>query len=225
MTLYAASLRDIAEPVENKIKEKKPATEKQLAALAKAQETRKRKREEADQAKKAADEEIENKKKEIEAKEAELVEKKRLQAEKRAAKKLEKMQVEEVKVPDQDLETVKKEFEKVEKKRAAYEKRRTNKVKKAASTETGSIGEAVDEAVNEMKAGEPPIWFKQFVDGVKKEEVATVPKKAKKEFKEETHKAASSSWNDGLTRDSIQHEVDNHLSKMYSMIFAGRRMK
>lgn len=230
MTLYSASLKDIAQPVATK-KEKKPATEKQLAALAKAQETKKRKREEADLAKQQLEDEIENKKKEIEVKEAEIAEKKRLQAEKRKAKKLEKLAplVEEevvvepeVKQDPEDLIAAKKAFEKVEKKRIAYEKRVANKKKKL--TQETDLDQAVDEAMVDIKS-EPPVWFKQYVDGVKNEEVMVVPKKSKKEFKKEAVETASSSWNNGLTRDCIQNEVDNHLSKMYNMIFAGRRMK
>jgi hypothetical protein len=233
MTLYSASLKDIAQPVEKKIKEKKPVTEKQLAALSKAQETRKRKREEADEVQKQVEIEVENKKKEIELKEAELAEKKRVMSEKRKIRKLEKLQNKNIDVVKDVLKTEVKEdtdtvdaakvaYEKVEKKRLAYEKRVANKKKKASKPT--DLDEALDEAMGEIKS-EPPVWFRQFVDGVKNEEVKVVPKNAKKDFKKETVETASSSWNDGLTRDCIQNEVDNHLSKMYNMIFAGRRMK
>lgn len=52
MKLYSAKIDDIAKPVAEEpvkeVKEKKPRTEKQIAALEKAKEARKRKREEID---------------------------------------------------------------------------------------------------------------------------------------------------------------------------------
>ena len=65
MKLYSAKIDDIAKPVAEEpvkeVKEKKPRTEKQIAALEKAKEARKRKREEID----AKKEEIKEKEKEI----------------------------------------------------------------------------------------------------------------------------------------------------------------
>jgi hypothetical protein len=40
-------------------------------------------------------------------------------------------------------------------------------------------------------------------------------KKAKIEAKE----TAAKSWNDGFVRDRVTNEVDNHMNRMYSMIF------
>jgi len=104
MTLYSANIQDLAKPVKKgkkkveekvevpveepqAVKEKKPPTEKQLAARAKLVESRKRKREEDDAAKKAEAEAIATKQEEIKRKEEEIAEKKRVQAEKRKAKK------------------------------------------------------------------------------------------------------------------------------------------
>lgn len=110
MTLYAADVMDLAKPVETKKskgkkkevlptppvsepeqeKQEKPKrvlSEKQLAALEKAKETRKRKREEAIAAKAAEEDAIKKKQEEILAKEAELTAKKEAAKEKRRLKR------------------------------------------------------------------------------------------------------------------------------------------
>jgi len=116
MTLYSANVLELATPVPKKgkkgakaieapsmdpttseapaAKPKRVASEKQLAALAKGQETRKRKREEALAAKAAEEELIKSKEQEIASKEAELQKKVEERKEKRKAKALEKKQSE-----------------------------------------------------------------------------------------------------------------------------------
>ena len=67
----------------------------------------------------------------------------------------------------------------------------------------------------------PPQWFAKYVEGVKKEQATLKPEKvATKQIKEEAKEAASKSWNNGLTRNRVQNEVDGHMSRMYSMIFS-----
>jgi len=230
MTLYSADVFDLAKPVPKKgkgkkvaetapvpeqpvpeqiaeqiagpttpalekpVKEKKPATEKQLAALAKAQETRKRKREEAEQAKAAAAESekalvlaAEEKKKAAEAK-----------------------------------------------KEAAREKRRGKKTQLPTPAE--SLDEEIDSAVKEIvpvqkkqkvvDENDPPAWFKQYVAGVKKEEdKISTEKKPKKQIQKEAVEVAQKNWNDEFTRHRVRNEVDGHMSRMYQMMFAGRKMK
>ena len=63
----------------------------------------------------------------------------------------------------------------------------------------------------------PPKWFSQYVQGVKSEEakVADV-KRPRKVIAEEAKAAASQSWNDGLTRNRVQNEIDGHMNRMYS---------
>lgn len=71
--------------------------------------------------------------------------------------------------------------------------------------------------------GEPPQWFQKYVEGVKKEEaVQKVEKVPAKQVKIEAQQAAQKSWDDGLTRDRVSNEVDNHMNRMYGMIFAKR---
>lgn len=207
MTLYSADVLDIAKPVPKKGKgkknvektvepvnepvpepevvevapTKKQPTEKQLAALAKAQESRKRKREEAEKVK-------------------------------------------------QELFDAEKQKE--EKKQEVKEKRKAKKIQKLA-TPPPSLDEEIDRAVEELTVkpssrdnGEPPLWFKQYVSGVKKEEAKiSREKKPKKQIQQEAVEVAQKNWNDSFTRDRVRNEVDGHMSRMYQMMFAGRRMK
>ena len=104
-------------------------------------------------------------------------------------------------------------------------------------TETSSNGsedltmeETIDREVKKMKKNssdnEPPIWFKQYVAGVKKEEAKiSREKKPKKQIQQEAREVAQTSWADGFTRDRVRNEVDGHMSRMYQMMFGGRRMK
>ena len=165
---------------------KKQPTEKQLAALAKAQESRKRKREEAEKAK-------------------------------------------------QDL--IDAEKQKEDKKMETKEKRKAKKIQKL-STPPPSLDEEIDRAVEELTVkssststlkrddNEPPSWFKQYVSGVKKEEAKiSREKKPKKQIQQEAVEVAQKNWSDSFTRDRVRNEVDGHMSRMYQMMFAGRRMK
>ena len=62
----------------------------------------------------------------------------------------------------------------------------------------------------------PPQWFAKYVEGVKSEQATLKPEKVgKKQIKEEAKEAASKSWNNGLTRNRVQNEVDSHMSRMY----------
>lgn len=62
----------------------------------------------------------------------------------------------------------------------------------------------------------PPQWFAKYVEGVRQEQATLKPEKVgKKKIKAEAKEAASKSWNNGLTRNRVQNEVDSHLSRMY----------
>jgi hypothetical protein len=43
-----------------------------------------------------------------------------------------------------------------------------------------------------------------------------------KQVKQAAKDVAQESWNNGLTRDRVNNEVDNHMNRMYSQIFASR---
>lgn len=67
----------------------------------------------------------------------------------------------------------------------------------------------------------PPQWFAKYVEGVKKEQATLKTEKvAPKQIKEEARETASKSWNNGLTRNRVENEVNGHMSRMYSMIFS-----
>ena len=223
MTLYSADVLDLAKPVSKKgkgkeiateakepevqaeKKQKKAPTEKQLAALAKAQETRKRKREEAESASNAAQKvEQERIEKENELKQKKE-QKKQEQKEKRRLKKMEKAPKAPATPPPTETSS-------------------------SNGSEDLSLEEAIDHEVKKMKSStshsDPPAWFKQYVAGVKKEEAKiSREKKPKKQIQQEAREVAQTSWADGFTRDRVRNEVDGHMSRMYQMMFGGRRMK
>lgn len=217
MPLYAASLMDVAKPVEKKTKKKieksesletieekpvKEVSEKRMAALAKAQETRKRKREEAAAAKLAEEEAIKNKEAEIKAKEEEINRKKEEMKEKRRLKRESKKQ------------------------------EATPPVSEGSEGASESISEAAEKPKKVRKSktvrdeNTPPIWFQKYVEGVKHEEAKqSQTKVSKKQVEEEARQTATQQWQDGFTRDRVQNEVDSHMGRMYGMIFHNRKMK
>lgn len=211
MPLYAADIESLAKPVKKvggkkrkaeeasqvqevtpavtpepeAKRERKPPTEKQLAARAKFAENRKKKLEEQAAEKLRLESEVAEKQKAIEAKEAEIAAKKQARAEKRKAMKEKEIDV-----------AVEKAVEEVEPK--------PKKVKRTLKR---------DESV-------PPIWFEKFVESAKMEESKiAADKKPVKMIKEEAKAVAQVQWSDGYTRDRVNQQVDNHMSKLYGMIF------
>lgn len=111
------------------------------------------------------------------------------------------------------------------KKQARAEKRKAGK----------EIDKAVDEAIEEPAEPKPkkqrvqkpkrdesvpPVWFERFVESAKLEESKiAADKKPSKQVKEEAKEVAKAQWSDGYTRDRVNAQVDNHMGKLYSMIF------
>lgn len=175
------------------VKEKKPRTEKQIAAMERMKAGR--------EAKKAAKllEEAEKVRMETDAKEREEA----------AIKAKEK------------------------KKLAAAEKRKLKKMEK-------NVDVAVDEAVAHVEQQEikpppmkkkrvskkvdPPEWFEQYIKGVKTEHnsVRAEPQ-PKEKVEKESVEEAKTHWNNSFTRARVTNEVDNHMDKMYQMMF-GRKL-
>jgi len=92
-----------------------------------------------------------------------------------------------------------------------------------APTEEVKAEEVTEEKTEEVKVKKqraprqkkdptiPPQWFAKYVEGVKKEQATLKPEKVgQKKIKEEAKEAASKSWNNGLTRNRVQNEVDSH---------------
>lgn len=236
MTLYAANVMDIAKPVETKPKKerkrkakeepstpenkeepsesipppapKKPLSEARMAALEKAKETRKRKREEALAAKAAEEEEIKAKEEEIKAKEEEIARKKEEAKEKRRLKREAKRMANQE--PQEETPPT-SEVSETPTPSVQEDQPKPKKVRKVKVVRDDSI---------------PPAWFQKYVEGVKQEEAKVSPASvSKKQVTETARQVAQNAWEDGLTRDRVQHEVDNHMSRMYSMIFHNRRFK
>ena len=214
MTLYAANVLDVAKPIEKKGKK---STSKKVEAPV---------------------EEVPVPpptpvlaKKELTEKQLAALEKRKLKRQELLATK--KAEEEAIKAKEQEIRE--KEEEISRKKEEAKEKRRLAREarKQEASPPTSATSEASEEVPvktskkrKEREEMEPPAWFQKYVAGVKKEEAKqSVAKIPKKEVLQEAKQTAQEQWNDGLTRDRVQNEVDAHMSRMYGMIFNNRRFK
>jgi len=115
------------------------------------------------------------------------------------------------------------ELELKEKKKEALKLKKKQKADLKALEK--NLNEAYASELEKIKTDreEPPPWFKKYIGSVKKEENAVGDKKPKKAMAEEIETVAEKTWNDGVTRDRVKQEVDNHMSRMYSQIFGNRR--
>lgn len=105
-------------------------------------------------------------------------------------------------------------------------KSRKRKIPEPVSA-TEPIQEAVSrKVVKKRNPEEAPVWFKKYVEGVKKEQAESkTPKVPKKQIAEEAATEANVKWQDGMVRDRLSNEVDGHLNRMYGMIFGKRAMR
>lgn len=216
MTLYAANLSELALPV--------------IKPLSKAQETKKRKREEKEaatakaandlalQAKKDASDakkdlakqKREAKKEKVEKVEAEKVVKPKKSNKANKANKAEKVDVSEAEEPEDedeaDVEAEQVVDESVGESETVAEvpqKKQKKEIKTVAKVAT--LSEEV-----------PPAWFNKIMQGFKTEEVKQGKvKKPRKVIIAESKVAAGEAWNDGLTRNRVTAEVNDHMSRMY----------
>jgi hypothetical protein len=206
MVLYSADIMDVAQKVKS-VKEKKPLTAKQLAAIEK----------------KKAKEPVEEKVAPVE--EPKKVVKKRVKKEKPVS-------VEEPKSLEEALEEALEEEEPKKRKRAPKKKDPAlecflepkpveEKVEeKPKRKRAKKVSETVKSIKDIEKEAEPPVWFKKYIEGVQREKKMQAGEKvAKKQLKEEAEGLAQKSWEDGLTRDRVHDELDNHMSRMHRMIF------
>jgi hypothetical protein len=185
------------EPAPKEPAPKKERSEKQIAAFEKAKETRKRKRDEAELLSKlAAKEEAERLSREETEKEAKVkaVEDAALAASKQA------------------------------KKEAAKQKRLQKQLATPPdSTESTSPTQEVKLTEPSEAKEEPPSWFKKYISGVKLEENHhATPPVAKKVVKQNAEIEATNQWSQGVVRDRVNNEVNQHLHRLYSQIFSGR---
>jgi len=208
MVLYSANLSELATAVPKKGKKNVPVESGDAPVLTKAQETRKRKREEKDA---AATEAAEAKA----AKEEAATAKKEAAKQKRAAKKAAAPVTPSVTVEDDQEETNTEEAIEA----ALAELMPPPAEKKIAKPKTQKpIAGPSDDT--------PPKWFNAYVQGVKSEEAKQSKiKKPRKVIVQESKHAADQAWKQGLTRDRVTTEVNDHMNRMYSQIFGARRMK
>lgn len=198
MKLYSAKIDDIAKPVAEEpvkeVKEKKPRTEKQIAALEKAKEARKRKREEID----AKKEEIKEKEKEIDE-----------AVEQAVAKKIGKQEAT-PSVTSEEEAPVKKS------------RKQSNPKKVPQKPEVDAVATAPGSAVERSNVNEdvhePPAWFKTFIANTRAEEAKlSKPKKPRKQVRKEAEEMAQHKWQDSHTRDRVQTQADNHMRQMHQL--------
>jgi hypothetical protein len=207
MKLYSAKIDDIAKPVVDEteqvkqVKEKKPRSEKQIAALEKAKEARKRKREEIESKK----EEIKQKEKEIEEAVDEAVAKK--------IKKVEKVQESTPSITSEEEAPVKKSRKQAKPKQVPQK----SEVDIVASAPGSPVERSKRPAVAE-DVHEPPAWFKTFIANTKAEEAKlSKPKKPRKQVRQEAEAMAQHKWQDSHTRDRVNTQADNHMRQMHQL--------
>lgn len=200
MALYATNVSDAKKVTKEKTPKepapKKERSEKQIAAFEKAKETRKRKRDEAELLSKlAAEEEIAKLAREDAEKEAQV----KALAERDAAEAAAKQA----------------------KKEAAKQKRLQKQLATPPeSTESTSPAKEVTVSEPSVSKEEPPSWFKKYISGVKLEENHhATPPIAKKVVKQNAEVEAANQWQQGVVRDRVNNEVNQHMHRLYSQIF------
>jgi hypothetical protein len=199
-SLYATKISDLGKPVSEKApKEKKPRSEKQIAAFEKAREARKKTLE----SKKSFEKPVETPASPPKTvSEPEVSDEVKVEIEK---------QVVEVK-DDGSKESPKAEEKRKTKKRAAPKTEEV--IEKSEKIETGNQTEE-----------EAPTWFKSYVIGVKEEQAkANNDKRPKKQVRIEAKEVAHQKWQQPQTRERVQNTVNNHMQSMYSKVFPNRRL-
>ena len=218
MVLYAAKLKESAK----KVSDLQPPVDKKEAAKLKRQENARLKKEakelELANQQQEAQRALAEKENELKAAEEALKLKKETQKEKRRlAREAKKVKIDES-VTESATSNDSTLVEEAPKKEIVAEKK-TRKRKQV------SINDQVDEAVENLTKAtsteeEPPAWFRKYVTGVKNEESQhRAPKKPKKQVVKEANQVATEQWGNGLVRDRVRNEVDQHMSRMYQMIF------
>jgi D-alanyl-D-alanine carboxypeptidase len=216
MVLYAAKLKESAKPVTTDLTPPK-LTRKEKQAI-KQQEADLKKQQEQVEAELAA------KQLEIAAAEQALADKKAAQKEKRRLAREAKKAV----IPESVSESIPMTEDTLIEEPVIAPKvvdetpvKKSRKRKQPPPTPAPSLDEQVDEAVEQVTQDqEPPAWFKKYVTGVKNEEShLRSPKKPKRQVAKEATQMANEQWGKGLVRDRVRNEVDQHMSRMYQMIF------
>jgi hypothetical protein len=213
MVLYAAKLKESAKPVTTDLAPPK-LTRKEKADLKKEQA-----RVEAELAAKQA---------ELTAAEDALKAKKEAQKEKRRLAR----EAKKVTIPESVSESVPMTEDTLIEEPVVEPKVEEEKpMKKTRKRKQPTLDQQVDDAIAAVSTAnavaptpvveeEPPAWFRKYVTGVKNEESQLrSPKKPKRQVAKEANQMANEQWGKGLVRDRVRNEVDQHMSRMYQMIF------
>lgn len=209
--LYSAKVDGVAKPVVAATeKPKRVQSEKQIAALAKAQEARKMKL--------------------IAAKEAGIVPEKKVRVVKKpavappaavAVPAEEKTPSEQGSETPTLVETAPEIVPKVLEKKIVEEEKNEAMAPAVVVVKGPGKGKGKGKRVADSEGDdhEPPAWFKTFIKNARKEEAkaAKGDKKPVKQVEAEASKFAQQQWQDGYTRDRINHQADQHLKKMHQM--------
>lgn len=230
MVLYAAKLKENAKKVSAKtdLPPTEPVVDKKEQARLKRQEKARLKKEAREledlelQKQQAEAEKLQAEKQaELEKAERELEEKKLAKKEKRRLARKQKMIEKSVSPP----ESVQASETTAETQQTLVDDVKQEKVKKPRKRKQQTLDAIIDEEVEKIgkkqkKTDEPPAWFKKYVAGVKNEESQhQSARKPKKEIAKEADQMAAQQWGNGLVRDRVRNEVDQHMSRMYQMIF------
>lgn len=229
MVLYSASLMDFAAPVtkpnkKNKpvkvaletptvleheeiavvktLPEKKPRTEKQIAALEKMKAARLEKKLALEKEKLKISNDAENLIV-LEKQKTDLKEKKKVEAaERRKLKRsIKHLDVAVDEAVNENIETVERPIV----------------VANPTFLKKKRVAKKLDDT--------PPEWFQQYIDGVKSDiNLSASEPKPLEVLKTESSSEAKKHWNNSFTRAKVNNEIENHMDKMYQMMF-GRKMK
>lgn len=189
---------DVAQKVKS-VKEKKPLTDKQLAAIEKRKAKKEVPVEKVEEPKKVVKKRV-KKEQPISVEEPKSLEEALEEALEEEPKKRKRAPKKKVEAPVEPVEPVEAVAEKPKRKRAK------------------KIVETVKTIKDIEKESEPPAWFKKYIEGVQREKKNQAGEKvAKKQLKEEVEDLAQKSWDDGLTRDRVNDELGNHMSRMHKV--------
>lgn len=231
MTLYSADVTKLAKPVK-----KMTAAHKKLAAKTTREPEPETEQVETVEKKKYQRKKVETPKKKVAAKKKkEETESEEEEPPKKKAKKVVAKKKKEE--SDSEEEPPKKKPKKQEPEPESEEEEPPKKKKRVrqVTPETTPEPIAAPEPVKKKRKAapkkvvvEPPQWFQKYVEGVSKERAVQKEEKIPaKQVKQEAQEQAKNAWNDGLTRDRVTNEVDNHsifliylVSRMYAQIFA-----
>lgn len=140
-----------------------------------------------------------------------------------------------------ELEKVKAEIKQNEEELGKLEDLKKKKRKTPVQEKTPSLSstEIVEEEMNKIEEPpqkkkrvrkpklaapppeEPPEYLKKYIEGMlKAQNAVSEVKKPAKQIKTEASEQSKTTWADDVKRDSVKSEVDNHMNRMYSMMFS-----